>query len=286
MCASSCAITSAARLRSAATRSPGRAAAASRGRRPRRRSPSRRPRSRARRPGRAWRTGTGCRSSPRDAPAPRRRPRARTPSGAPCPGRARRGSASCPTWRAALASSGPTASAKRYVESGGVGPKWTMRRPSCSGSSRSIGAFDEHRVRLGRGHGDAEARLERRLVEAREDAARVGRLALREGVARVAGARGVEAAQMLVQRAGEAQARARRRRPAAAGQRAASPSRRAVEAHAQRDHLAVDLGVGVLDRQVGRVQDDLRSGRARGGRRCAPRPGSGPPSRSGSRWRS
>jgi hypothetical protein len=43
-------------------------------------------------------------------------------------------------------------------------------------------------------HRDAEARLEARLVEARQDAAGVGRLALRERVAAVVGGDGVEAA--------------------------------------------------------------------------------------------
>src|SRR5207249_3912066 len=53
---------------------------------------------------------------------------------------------------------------------------------------------------------DAEARLERRLVEAREDAPRVGRLALGEGIAAAVGPRRIEAAEVLVERRGEAQA--------------------------------------------------------------------------------
>ena len=118
----------------------------------------------------------------------------------------------------------------------------------------------EHRVRLGRGHGDVEAGLERRLVEAREDAPRIRRLALRERVPQVAGAGGIETAQVAIERAGEAQAQ----RGGAGRQRPGSAQRHGlvvpIEDDAQRNHLAVDLGVGVLDREIRGVEDDLRSG--------------------------
>src|SRR5262249_18340977 len=52
---------------------------------------------------------------------------------------------------------------------------------------------------------DAEARFEGRLVEAREDAPRVGRLALGEGIAAAIGLRRIEAAEGLVERGSEAQ---------------------------------------------------------------------------------
>ena len=127
--------------------------------------------------------------------------------------------------------------------------------------SRATGAFAEHRVRLGaRGHRDVEAGLERRLVEAREDAPRIGRLELRERVPQVAGAGGIETAQVAIERAGEAQAQRGGAAPATPGQRAATRSRRADRDDAQRNHLAVDLGVGVLDREIRGVEDDLRSG--------------------------
>ena len=61
----------------------------------------------------------------------------------------------------------------------------------------------EHGVPLARGDGDGEARLHGRLVEAGEEAPRVGRLELGEGVAVLAGARGVQAAQVAAQLAPE-----------------------------------------------------------------------------------
>ena len=113
-----------------------------RGRSPRPRSPSRRPRSRARRSGRACRTGRGGRSSPRAAAAP--------PPAASCANAVSwRFSGTCQvrigTSRATaigLASSGPTSSATRYVDSGGVGANVSRRPPRPSFSSRMTLPFD------------------------------------------------------------------------------------------------------------------------------------------------
>ena len=78
--------------------------------------------------------------------------------------------------------------------------------------------------------------------------------------AQVAGAGGIETAQVAIERAGEAQAQ----RGGAGRQRPGSAQRHGlvvpIEDDAQRNHLAVDLGVGVLDREIRGVEDDLRSG--------------------------
>ena len=71
------------------------------------------------------------------------------------------------------------------------------------------GRVRDHAVRARRRDGDPEARLHRRLVEAREELARVGRLELGEREPVRAGARGVEAAEVASQAAGEGQAQGR-----------------------------------------------------------------------------
>src|SRR5581483_12256253 len=63
----------------------------------------------------------------------------------------------------------------------------------------------DRRLPLPHRDGDAEPCLERRLVEAREDAARVRGLALGEGVLPPLGRDAVETAEVLVERAAEAE---------------------------------------------------------------------------------
>src|SRR5262249_38276467 len=101
---------------------------------------------------------------------------------------------------------------------------------------------------------DAEARLERRLVEAREDAPRVGRLALGEGIAAAVGLRGIEAAEMLVERGGKAQPEdhlaGRERASEAEGHGLVG----APQARARLDLPSTDLGRRGLDLQVGGME--------------------------------
>ena len=108
-------------------------------------------------------------------------------------------------------------------------------------------------------HGDRqpEARLEGGFVEAGEDAARVGRLALAEGVVTAVGAGRVEAAEVLVEASGEAEDEPHLARR----QRAREPKRDGlvggVGAHAGRHLVAVEARRGALDPELGRVEDDL-----------------------------
>ena len=107
------------------------------------------------------------------------------------------------------------------------------------------------------GDGDTEARLERGLVEAGKDAARVRGLALRESVAAPVRARRVEAAEVLIQAAVEGEHEdgvAGRQR-----EREAEPDRLVVAPRGdpRRPLLAANARDGARDVQVGGVEDDL-----------------------------
>ena len=104
--------------------------------------------------------------------------------------------------------------------------------------------------------GDLEAGLEGRLVEAGEDAARVGRLALGEGVAAPAGLGGVEAAEVLIEGTGEAQPDDRLTGRERAGEAEGDGLVRALETRPRRDLPAADLGRRTLDLQTRGVERD------------------------------
>ena len=78
--------------------------------------------------------------------------------------------------------------------------------PVVLGLDRAVGDRTEA---VRHGDGETEPRLERGLVEAREDTTGVGRLALAEGVASAVGTRGIQPAQVLVQASAEAKAEPR-----------------------------------------------------------------------------
>ena len=130
-------------------------------------------------------------------------PRAPKPARWPLPGTCQTRIGVSPTMRTADASSGPTASASRYVESGGVFAKRTSRRPSRRGSSRSIGLFETTTSLLRAVDREPIARLEAWLVEAGKHPARVGGLELGEGIPSTVGCGRVETAQVCAQLPGK-----------------------------------------------------------------------------------
>ena len=99
----------------------------------------------------------------------------------------------------------PTAIATRYDDIFGVVENVSVWRPAPGpGVSEMHAAVGDRRVAAVDRQRDRERRLERRLVEARKRAARVGRLELRDGVVAAVRLAQVEAAQLVVEDAGVA----------------------------------------------------------------------------------
>ena len=119
-----------------------------------------------------------------------------------------------------LHSKSPTASATRYVDIFGVVSNLTVCLPAAGpGVSETTAPFEMAWSLFVDDRREREGRLERRLVERREHAPRVGGFELRDRVAAIVGLAQIEAAQVVVEDARHRRWSARRRRPARGGNR-------------------------------------------------------------------